>query len=92
MEWIIKLENKPNQRIKVVFAPKNETIFFYGQYKPHNKEWVDFSEETSSMTIDLETTISIIKKVYDLMKKRLDAYENISQGFTIIKVIEVKED
>lgn len=92
MEWIIKLENKPNLRIRVVFMPMNEALVFYGQYKPYNKEWVNFSEDDCNMNVDLETIQNTIKKVYDSMKERLDAYENISEGFSSIKLIEIKED
>jgi hypothetical protein len=92
MEWIVKIEEQPNQRIMVRFNPKNEEIYFYGQYKPKNKEWVDFSEETSSMEIDLETIQTLLLKTYEKLKERLKAYENLSEGFDVIKVIEISED
>ena len=92
MKWIIDLENKPNQRIVVRFSPKEELIYFTGQYKPKNKEWVDFSEESYSMEIDLETIQELLTKTYNKMKERLDAYINIAEGFTVLKTIEIKED
>lgn len=92
MEWIVKITEQPNQRILVKFDPKKEELIFVGQYKPHNKQWVDFSEESYSMEIDLETIQNLLLKTYKKMKKRLLAYENISEGFSVIKEIEFTED
>jgi len=92
MKWTVNIEGKSNQRIIIKFDPKNEVILFIGQYKPHNKEWVDFSEITHVMNIDLEAIKILIEKTYDLMKVRIDAYNNINEGFTLIKNIEIKED
>jgi hypothetical protein len=92
MEWIVKIEGKDNQRIQIKFDPKNEEIKFIGQYKPHNKEWVDFSEESYQMDINLETIQELLFKTYEEMKKRLIAYNDIAEGFKIIKLIEIKED
>ena len=44
----------PNQRILVKFEPQKDEIKFIGQFKPHNKEWVDFCEESYSTEIDLD--------------------------------------
>ena len=92
MEWIIKIENKPDQRIKINFDPKNELIIFHGQYKPHNKEWVDFSEESYSIDIDLETIQKLLVDTYDAMKQRLDVYKDLSDSFGVLKIIEIDED
>jgi len=106
MEWIVKIEKKPNQRIIVRFDPLNDQLVFIGQYKPHNKEWIDFSERNQRLfvenpsehiindiiLIDAEKIQDILLHVYDEMKRRLDAYENIAEGFTLIKLIEIKEE
>lgn len=92
MEWKVTIENKPNQRIVVRFAPKEELVYFVGQYKPKNKEWLDFSEEAHSMKIDLEEIQKLLSKVYDKMKERLAAYDNIAEGFTIIREIGIEEN
>jgi len=92
MEWIVKITEQPNQRILVKFDPKKEEVVFIGQYKPHNKQWVDFSEESYSMEIELGTIQNLLIKTYKKMKERLAAYENISEGFSVIKEIEFKEE
>jgi hypothetical protein len=92
MEWKVTIEDKPNQRILVRFDPLNEMIHFIGQYKPHNKEWYDFSEETHVMDIDLETLQDLMTKVYNKMKERLVAYDNVAGGFTIIKEIKIQSE
>lgn len=92
MEWKVEIEGKPNQRILVKFDPQNELVIFIGQYKPHNKDWVDFSKEEYSMDIDLKTMQDLLFNVYKTMNSRLEAYTNISDGFTLIKKIEISEE
>jgi len=92
MEWTVNIEGSKNERIKVKFNPKSEEIVFIGQYKPHNRDWVDFSEEIYSMEIDLPTIQGLLGKTIKTMRERLKAYENISQGFDVIKLIAIKEE
>jgi len=92
MEWTVNIEGSKNERIKVKFNPKSEEIVFVGQYKPHNRDWVDFSEEIYSMEIDLPTIQGLLGKTIKTMRERLKAYENISQGFDVIKLIAIKEE
>ena len=92
MEWKVQIEDKPNQRILVRFDPLTETIRFYGQYKPHNREWVNFSEETYPMDIDLDVLQDMMSKVYNKMKERVAAYNNLAEGFTVIKEIKIEEN
>ncbi len=92
MEWKVEIENKPNQRILVKFDPQNEKIIFIGQYKPHNKDWVDFSKEDYSMNIDLEKIQELLYIAYEKMKIRLEAYNNIYDEFSLIKKIEINEE
>jgi len=94
MEWKVKIEGKENQRIKVEFNPKEESLFFYGEYKPnpHNLEWKIWSEDKCPMKTNVETIQNTLLRTYETMKKRIDAYVEIAEGFTLIKVIEIKED
>jgi hypothetical protein len=92
MEWIVNIEGGKNERIKVRFNPKSEEVVFIGQYKPHNKEWTDFSEEIYSMEIDLETIQRLLAKTIKTMRERLKAYKNIAEGFEYIKLIAIKEE
>jgi hypothetical protein len=91
MEWIVKIENKPNQRILVKFEPKFERIVFVGQYKV--KTWIDFSEDyIDEMNFDLETIQKLLLKVYEKMNERIAIHEDLTQSFGIIKTIEIKEE
>jgi hypothetical protein len=112
MEWIVKIEGKPNQRILVRFDAMNELMKFIGQYKPHNKEWVNFSEEIKPVwdsnkivetptkdlykleleLINVDIIQSTLLHTYEKLKKRVEAYEEIDEGFTLIKLIEFKEE
>ena len=89
MEWQVKIEGHPKQRILVSFDPQGEMIIFHGKYSIKN-HWVDFSEETHPMEIDLETIQSLIGKVYDTMNKRLEVYEDLDKSFGIIKEIKIE--
>jgi len=92
MEWIVTIEGKPNQRIVVRFDPMNEMIHFVGQYKPHNKKWVDFSEEIHAMDIDLETLQDMMGKAYRKMRDRVMAYDNVAGGFILIKEVKIQSE
>jgi len=97
MRWKVDIEDNDgksidNQRIIVTFDPLNEQIVFTGQFKPHNKEWVVFSEEKYSMNINLTEIQKLLGKTYSIMKTRLDAYDNIAEGFAIIKNIAIEEN
>lgn len=106
MEWIIKIEGKEidpdtnaklpihNQRILVKFNPMYEEIQFIGQYKPKkNKEWVNFSEEIYGIDInDLDTIQHLLAKTVLKMRERITAYENVAEGFEVIKLIAIPDD
>jgi hypothetical protein len=91
MEWQIRIEGQPKQRILVVFDPEKEQINFNGQYSIKNK-WVNFSNEVYGMDIDLETIQLMIGNVYDKMKKRLDVYEDLNKSFNVIKMVEIQDE
>lgn len=79
-------------RIKVMFLPLEESILYIGQVKQNNGIWVNFSEVKRTMNTDLAVITDTLQYSYDLMKERLDAYENIAGGFDHIKEIEIKEE
>jgi hypothetical protein len=90
MEWQIKIEGQTKQRILVNFDPQGELIIFKGQYSIKNR-WVDFSSETHSMSIDLETIQELLLKVYEVMNERLKVYDDLAKSFEVIKMIEVQK-
>ena len=92
MKWIVKIEGKDDQRIVVLFDPMKEEVVFIGQIKPHNKEWTDFCEERYTMEIDLEAIQNQLSKVVRIMRARLAAYNNIAEGFSVLKLIAVEEE
>jgi len=101
MEWIIKIFNKPKQRILVKFIPQKEQIIFTGQVRLSNNNfvrfdsktnlWVDFSEEIHPMRIDLETIQELLYKVYEKMNERIKIHEDLSKSFIVINTIEINE-
>ena len=91
MEWSIRIENKPDQRILVVFEPKYERINFIGQRKVR-MTWITFSEETHLMKIDFETIQELLLKVYKKMNERIEIHDDLINSFGLIKTIEIKEE
>ncbi len=93
MKWIVKIEGKKDQRIVVKFEPKSDELVFIGQYRaiPNNLQWVEFSEERCSINVDLEMIQNKLLSTYETMKTRIEAYNNIAEGFTVIKTIEIQE-
>jgi hypothetical protein len=114
MEWIVKIEEKANQRILVRFDALNEYLVFIGQYRPQNKQWINFSErkqplyvqdvkmvqdntfvkhpEINVELINVDIIQNLLLKTYEDMKRRVEAYEEIDEGFGLIKLIEFKEE
>jgi hypothetical protein len=92
MEWKIKIDSVLNQRVRVLFNPMTETIHFYGEYKPKNREWIVFSEYTNNMKMELSDVQEIITKTIELMRTRLNEYKNISGGFEVIKEVKYLDD
>ena len=88
MEWQVKIEGHPKQRILVNFDPQGELIIFKGQYSIKNK-WIDFSNESHSIEIDLEIIRSAIERVYVAMNKRLEVYVDLNKTFGVIKEIKI---
>lgn len=92
MKWIVKIAGKDNQRIVVRFLPLDEELVFIGQYKQHNLEWQDFSIISHEMKINAETIEKLLFNTYEKMNERLSIYNDIAEGFTLIKLIEIQED
>jgi len=104
MKWLVKIEGKPNQRIVVKFDPLNQQLIFTGQYKQHNVEWFNFVEIRKDYDISpvrsaydfelitAEEIQNVISEVYLSLKKRVEIYEEINKGFSLIKLIAEKSD
>jgi len=98
MEWIVKIEKTPDvenevlQRIRIQFSPMTESIFFYGEARVKNNQWQVFSEETHGMHIQLDKLQECMEKVVVKMRARLQEYENLAKGFTVLKEVAFKAD
>lgn len=91
MEWIIKIEEEKNQRIRIKFYPQFERIIFFGEARVNNK-WSIFCKTSHEMKITLEQIQEKMEIVIILMRKRLLEYENLDKGFSVLKWISFVED
>ena len=93
MEWIVKIEDETNQRIKVEFLVELEKLRFKGEYRPknNNNKWEIFSQ----VDIDFKTTLEEIQTTMSVdvkaMKERVLVYEDIAEGFTVLKEVAFEE-
>lgn len=91
MNWIVKIIGEDKQRIKVVFDPAEEKIHFFGEVKIKGNEWVPFSVETHKMVIELDQIQKTMAKAVKTMRKRLKEYNNLNEGFSVIKEVEFQD-
>jgi len=89
MEWKVEIERVEEdeipQRIRVVFEPIVESIYFYGEARVKNNRWVVFSEEIHKMEITLEQLQEKMRIVVEEMRTRLEEYRNLDKGFSVLK-------
>jgi len=91
MEWVIKIENKPTNRILVKFNPELNLLEFYGQ-KKIKLSWETFSSKTINIETNLEEIKDTLFKVYEVMKNKIIYYDDISDSFSLIKTIEIVDE
>ena len=92
MNWIVKILNEKNQRIRITFNPMKEVIYFYGECRLKNNEWTIFSEKSHVIVIELLEIQKIMEIIVIVMRKRLIEYNNINEGFSVLKEVEFKEN
>ena len=95
MEWIVKIEGEfeKTQRIKIVFEPLADKIHFYGEVKVKPTEWVVFSWFIhNGIEIALEQIQKMMEDCVVAMRKRHKEYENLVEGFSVLKWVAFEDD
>ena len=93
MEWIVKIENEKKQRIRIVFNPLDEKIWFYGEVKLANNEWHVFSHFVwHGLSITLKQIQENMELCIHRMRGCLKEYENLDKGFSVLKIIAYSDD
>lgn len=91
MRWIINLDDsKGRQRIKVLFEPTEEKLYFIGEYKYKGNSWLKFSEVQTKMEINLDELKEAMKLTVENMRERIVVHENLDKTFDMIQNIEIK--
>lgn len=94
MEWIVRIEGEENKnkRIRIIFRPLDEKIIFSGEYKVKN-DWNVFSRIIhDKMEISLEEIQVKMEEILMIMKKRIDEFENLNKGFSVLKWIAIEDE
>ena len=91
MEWIVKIEGQPLQRLLVRFMPITEKLEIVGQYKI-NVTWNTLYVDSGSMDISLNELQEIFFVVAKELQLRIKKHEELELVFQQIKLIEVPED
>ena len=89
MNWLIKIEGQKNQILRVVFNPTLETITITAECRLKNNlnNWVVFSKMDCIMSLSLDELKTCIEVVLDKMNKRIDAYKNLDETFSLLKEV-----
>ncbi len=90
MEWIISIENKPKERIVVIFDPLRKELLFNGQHRFKN-EWYNFVIVKHDINVNTEEIQNTLLETYEKLKALLESYADITEIFKEIKTIEIKE-
>ncbi len=91
MEWEIKIEDKPKERLLAKYRPIYGIVEIFGQYKIKN-QWIDFSwVECSIEDINLENLQKALADALTDLKKRIESYEDLEKTFKAIGSITIAE-
>lgn len=91
MEWIVKITNKPNQRIKIKLKPTSDIIEIYGEYK-HKNIWHVFQYIEYNVKLSIDEFQDIIFEVYEKMNERIEILNDLTKTFELIKEIDIVDD
>ena len=64
---------------------------FYGEARVKNNEWTVFSIFKHKMIIELDQIQEMMTKAVSHMRTRLKEYNNVNEGFSVIKEVEFKD-
>lgn len=95
MEWIVKIEltgEETPQRIRFIFDPLAEKIHIYGEARVKMNRWIVFSEYIHGMEITLIQLQELMEKAVVTMRKRLQEYENLDKGFSVLKWVGFEDE
>jgi acetone carboxylase gamma subunit len=92
MKWTVKITNKPDLRILVVYEPIENKLHVNGMCKQKNMQWdcIVHSEYDYSENLLIETE-NIIYQTYEKMIQVLDNVDIIGKIFTKYKEIDINE-
>lgn len=91
MEWEIKVEDKPKERLLIKYRPIYGVIEIIGQYRIRN-QWTDFSiSDCTIADINLESLQEALADTLNDLKTQIEKYEDLEKTFKAIGSITIGE-
>ncbi len=91
MEWEIKVENKPKERLLAKYRPIYGVVEIFGQYRIKN-QWTDFSlAECAIVDISLENLQKALADALKELEIQVAKYEDFEKTFKAIGSISIEE-
>ncbi len=92
MEWVVKIEGKPKERLLAKYKPIDGIIEIFGQHKVRN-EWTDFSRtECAISDINLESLKKALGDALMKLKKEIENHIDLEKTFKAIGSIAIVVD
>lgn len=95
MKWTVRINNDEREKIEIVYHPINDTLVFSGKYNIRNFGWAELCCEEMKVetnNIDLTEIQAKLTSVYNKLKSRIEIHSNLSEGFMLMKKIEIIEE
>ena len=91
MEWEIKVDEKPKERLLVKCRPIYGVVEIIGQYRIRN-QWTDFSMADCAIAdINLENLQKALADALNDLKTQIEKYEDLEKTFKAIGSITISE-
>lgn len=91
MNWIIKIENKPNLRLNIEYQPSTLELILNGEYKLKTGVWTNMCSINSTCNIDLEKLQELLYETYENLNERVEKLDELNKTFKFIREIEINE-
>jgi len=92
MNWIVKIDGKPELRILVQYNPVLGKVSFIGEFR-YKSKWTEFyTLEHNLYHLDSEKINEFLFNTYNGLDNRVNVLKSLHEKLDKINLIEIKED